>query len=64
MFIMSCELFSGLCTDCDLNYCPADIEEINFTYRELKDAVLDAALELEQAERELNDYYEDHKEIL
>ena len=61
---MTCELFDGDCDNCDIEYCPDQMEELNFKHMELREGVEQAEKDLEYAKEELSSFVEDHKSIL
>ena len=61
---MTCELFNGECEECNIKYCPDQIEELNFEYLDLKNAVKEKIKELEDAKKDLEDFKKDHQTIL
>ncbi len=61
---MTCELFDSECEECEIKYCPEQIKELNFEYLDLKNAVKEKIKELEDAEKDLEDFRKEHQAIL
>lgn len=61
---MTCEFSDIPCEDCHIDYCPEQIEELNFEYLDLQGAVKAAQKELEYREKNLEDFRKEHEAVL
>jgi len=61
---MACDISDEDCGECNIQYCPEEIEDLNFKHLELKENIEQLEKDLEYAQKELNDFVGDHKSIL
>jgi len=61
---VTCEFNPNPCDNCEITHCPDQVEEIFMTYQYKKEAVENARHELDEATEDLENYYEDYREIL
>jgi hypothetical protein len=61
---MTCEFNDKPCGDCNIEYCPDQVEAIQLNYEILKDKVETAKNELHDAEERLSKYLEEYRDVL